>query len=49
MASLLGHEKAVAPLSMYLKTTGIGGRDGVRERELEWARRNGQEGENLLG
>ena len=33
------------------KTTGIGGREGAREREreLEWERNNEQEGENLLG
>ncbi len=49
MASLLGNEKAVAPLLKFLKTTGIGGREGAKERELEWTRRHDQEGENLLG
>ena len=33
----------------FLKTTGIGGREGARERELEWERKNEREGENLLG
>ena len=49
LTDLLGDEKAVAPLSKFLKTTGIGGREGARERELEWERKNDQEGENLLG
>ena len=44
-----GDEKVVAPLLKFLKTTGIGGREGARERELEWGRKNDQEGENLLG
>ena len=49
LADLLGDEKAVAPLLKILKTTGIGGREGARERELEWERKNDQKGENLLG
>jgi len=49
LARLLGNEKAVTPLLKFLKTTGIGGRERARETELEWARRNDQEGENLLG
>ncbi len=49
MASLLGNEKVVAPLLKFLKTTGIGGREGAKERELELARRHDQEGEDLLG
>ena len=49
LAGLLGDEKAVAPLLKFLKRTGIGGREGARERELEWERKNDQEGENLLG
>ncbi len=44
LASLLGNEKAVAPLLKFLKTTGIGGREGAKERELEWARRHDQDG-----
>ena len=32
-----------------MKATGIGGREGARERELEWERKNEQEGEDLLG
>ena len=49
LANLLGDGKAVAPLLKFLKTTGIGGREGARERELEWERKNDQEGEDLLG
>ena len=49
MADLLGNEKAVGPLLNFLKTTGIGGREGAKEREMEWARRQDREGENLLG
>ncbi len=49
MASLLGNEKAVAPLLKFLKTTGIGGREEAKERELEWTRRHDQEGKDLLG
>ena len=49
LVNLLGDEKAVAPLLKFLKTTGIGGRKGARERELEWERKNDQEGEDLLG
>ncbi len=49
LANLLGDEKAVAPILKFLKTTEIGGRDGARERELEWGRKIDQEGEDLLG
>ena len=49
LADLLGDEKAVAPLLKFLKTTGIGGREGARERGLEWEWKNDQESENLLG
>lgn len=42
-------EKAVAPVIRFLKSTEIGGREGVKEREREWAQRKDQEGENLLG
>ncbi len=49
LASLLGDEKAVAPLLKFLKATGIGEREGAKERELEWERKNNREGEDLLG
>ena len=49
LADLLGDEKAVAPFLKFLRTTGIGGREGAKERVLEWKRKNDQEGENLLG
>ena len=39
----------MAPLLKFLKSTGVGGREGAKERELEWARRNDQEGEDFLG
>ena len=48
LATMLGDEKAVAPVLKYLKTTDIGGREGARERELEWERKNDQAGEDLL-
>ena len=48
-AVLLGDEKAVAPLLKFLKNTGIGGREGAGEKELEREQRNDQACENLLG
>ena len=48
LANLLGNEKAVAPFIKFLKTTGIGGREGAKEREMEWARKNDQAGETYL-
>ena len=49
LANLLANEKAVAPLLRFLKATDVGGREGAREREKEWERRNDQAGEELLG
>ena len=49
VAELIANERAVAPLLRFLKKTEIGGREGARERELEWERRNDQAGEDLLG
>ena len=49
LASLLGDEQAVAPFLKFLKATGIGVREGAKERELEWERKNDREGEDLLG
>ena len=48
LANLLGNEKVVAPFLKFLKATGIGGREGAKEREIEWARKNDQAGEDLL-
>lgn len=48
MAGQLGNKKAVAPLLKFLKTTDVGEREGARERELEWERKNDQVGEDLL-
>lgn len=39
----------MAPLLRFLKQTEIGGREGAKETQLEWARKNDQEGENFLG
>ncbi len=49
LAGLLGDEKAMAPLLKFLKATRIGEREVARERELEWERKNDQEGEILIG
>ncbi len=38
----------MAPLLRFLKATEIGGIERARERELEWERKNNQEGEDLL-
>ena len=48
LADLLANETAVAPLLRFLKSTEVGGREGARERELEWGRKNDQAGEGLL-
>ena len=32
----------------FLKSTEVGAREGARERELEWERRDDQAGEELL-
>ena len=48
VAELVASEKAVVPLLRFLKATEIGGREGARDRELEWERRNDQAGEDLL-
>lgn len=44
----MGDEKAVLLLSKFLEITEIGGREGSREKELEWERKNDQ-GESVLG
>ena len=49
MASLLANEKAIIPLIKFLKATEIGAREGARERETEWERKNDRAGEDLLG
>ena len=48
LAGLLTNEKAVAPLLSFLETTDVGGREGAKEREAEWVRRNDRAGEDLL-
>ena len=49
LAELLANEKAIGPILGFLKSTKVGKRDGAREREKEWERRNDQAGEELLG
>ena len=49
LAELLANEKAIGPILGFLKSTEVGGREGAREREKEWERRNDQAGEELLG
>lgn len=49
LAELLANEKAIGPLVEFLKSTQVGGREGAKEREIEWERRNDQVGEKLLG
>lgn len=41
--------KSGKPLLSFLQRTEIAGREGARERELEWERKNDQAGEDLLG
>lgn len=48
LASLLANERAFGPLLTFLRSTEIGSRAGSAQRELEWGRRNDEEGENLL-
>ena len=49
LAELLANERATKPLLRFLQATEIGGREGARERELEWEQKNDQAGEDLLG
>ena len=39
----------MGPILGFLKATDVGGREGAREREEEWGRKNDQIGEELLG
>lgn len=50
LGSLLANKRAVGPILKFLKGTQVGSMEGAREREreLEWQRRNDQEGENQL-
>ena len=50
MAGRLARErKSSSTAAEILKTTDVGGREGAREREIEWERKNDQAGEDLLG
>ena len=49
LAGLLANEKAVTSLLRFLKAAEVGAREGAREREAEWERKNDQAGEDLLG
>lgn len=46
-ALLLANEKAMGPFLDFLKSTEVGGKEGARERELEWQQRSDQAGEEL--
>ena len=48
LAELLANEKVLGPLSGFLKSTDGGGREGAKEREVEWEQRDDQVGEELL-
>ncbi len=49
LAKLRANEKAMVSLLDFLKSTKVGGREGAKERGIEWQRRNDQDGEELLG
>ena len=48
IAELLSNEKATKLLLRFLQAIEIRGREGARERELEWEQKNDQAGEDLL-
>ena len=48
VASLLANKQATGALVKFLKDTEVGSREGAAQRELEWERRNDEEGINLL-
>ncbi len=39
----------MAPLLVFLKDIGVGGREGVAEREMEWRQKIDLEGKEQLG
>ncbi len=47
LAELLANEKAISPLLDFLKSTEVGGREGAKERELEWQQRIDRAGEGV--
>ena len=49
LAELLANERATKPLLRFLQATETGEREGARERELEWEKKDDQAGEDLLG
>ena len=48
LAKLLANKKAMGPVLGFLKALKVGGREGAREREEEWGRKNDQVGGELL-
>lgn len=40
LAGLLANKKVVTPLFEYLKVTKVGSREGPKEKEQEWRRKN---------
>ncbi len=45
LAELLTDERALAPLLVFLKDTEVGGREGAREKAMEWRQKMDLEGE----
>ena len=41
----MANERAVGPVLKHLEGTEVGSREGAREKELEWQRKDNQEGE----
>ena len=48
-AVLLANKKVVAPLLRFLQATDVGGKEGAKEKQLEWEQKNDRAGEDLLG
>lgn len=46
LGRLLANERAVGPVLKFLEGTEVSSREGARERELEWQRKEDQGGEN---
>lgn len=44
----MANERAAGPVLKFFKGTEFGSRERAREKELEWQRRNDQEGEIIL-
>ena len=49
VAGRLASKRKSGDTAGFLKATEVGAREGAREREAEWERKNDQAGEDLLG